>query len=369
MPDQQAQERYRRYLQGELQGAAIYQALAEVERDPERAEVFGNLAQAEMRHARNWARKMGLDADGLKPANRRPAVLLLKLVARLFGTQRVMPMLLRGESEDIRTYAADPEALDIAKEERGHGRELRTLAGIREPREVVRAEGGHTASGGGSLRAAVLGVNDGLASNFALVMGVAGGTNDPDLVLLVGVAGLLAGGRSMAAGEYVSMRSQRDVFEHQIELERIELEQWPEEEQAELVLLYQAKGLGRAQATAVAARIMENPEAALDTLAREELGLDPAGLGSPWRASGSSFLAFVAGAAVPVAPYVLDAGRLAFGLSAALSATALLVVGGLLAVLSGRGVARGALRMLLVGSAAAAVTFAIGSLIGGALLG
>ena len=165
------------------------------------------------------------------------------------------------------------------------------------------------------------------------------------------------------------MRSQRDVLEHQIELERTELEQWPEEEEAELALLYQAKGLSHDEAKLMAGRIMANPEAALDTLVREELGLDPGALGSPWGASASSFVAFVLGAFVPVAPYLLGAGTLAFTLSAVLSATALLTVGGLLALLSRKSVLAGALRMIIAGGAAATATYGIGRLIGGVVLG
>ena len=217
---------------------------------------------------------------------------------------------------------------------------------------------------GGNLRAAVLGVNDGLVSNFSLVMGVAGGTGNPDFILLAGVAGLLAGAFSMAAGEYVSMRSQRDIYENEIRKEKLEIEFWPEEEQEELELMYQAKGLSAEEARHVAARLMADPEVALDTMAREELGLDPSELGSPWGASISSFVAFISGAVVPILPYALDAGDLSFSLSALLSAGALLAVGAVLAALSDRRPLWGALRMLLAGGAAATVTFGVGRLIG-----
>ena len=216
------------------------------------------------------------------------------------------------------------------------------------------------------MRAAVLGVNDGLVSNFSLVMGVAGGTGDVDFVLLAGLAGLLAGAFSMAAGEYVSMRTQRDLYEHQIELERIEIEQWPEEEEAELALLYQAKGIRRDDARRIAQPVIANPASALTTLTREELGLDPGALGSPWQAAAASFAAFAVGAFVPVLPYLIGAG---VAVSATASVLALGGVGGVLAVSSGRSWLRGASRMVLAGGAAAAVTYALGDLIGGALLG
>ena len=189
----------------------------------------------------------------------------------------------------------------------------------------------------------MLGVNDGLVSNFSLVMGVAGGTSDQDIVLLAGVAGLLAGAFSMAAGEYVSMRSQRDVYEHQISLERAEIEMWPDEEEEELALIYQAKGLSQEEARLIAKRVMSDQEIALDTMAREELGLNPSELGSPWGASLSSFSAFVTGALVPILPYIFGAGTLAIPLSAILSAGALLTVGGVLAWMTDRSAVWGAL--------------------------
>ena len=177
--------------------------------------------------------------------------------------------------------------------------------------------------GGGNLRAAVMGVNDGLISNFSIVMGVAGGSGDPTIVTLAGIAGLLAGGFSMAAGEYISVSSQRDVY------------------------LHQTRGDGNGGGS----------------------DADMSLVGSPWGAAFSSFTAFIIGAIIPLVPYLANLGGLAFYLSAALSAAALLIVGGLIAVGSGRGVAWGAARMLLVGSLAAAVTYGAGRLVGAAISG
>ncbi len=223
---------------------------------------------------------------------------------------------------------------------------------------------GGVATRGASLRAAVLGANDGLVSNFSLVMGVAGGTGNRDFVLLAGTAGLLAGAFSMAAGEYISVRSQRDLYENELRKERVELSERPEEEQAELERIYQAKGLSEEEARRVAFRLMADPEVALDTLAREELGLDPSQLGAPVAAASSSFVAFVVGAAIPLLPYALGAGDLAFWLSGSFSGLGLLLAGGILARLTGVHAAWGAARMLLAGVAAAVVTYGIGSLIG-----
>lgn len=362
MGDKTSEERYREYMVAELEAVAMYSALAEVEADPARAEIFRKLVDAELRHAGRWAKKLGIDPALLDNGNLGVKGRFLKLGARIFGTRRVLPILLRLEAKETAIYSADPEAMDLVPEERRHSRTLRQMSvpySQNAPRTPSKSVGGS-----GSLRAGVLGVNDGLVSNFSLVMGVAGGTGNPDFVLLAGVAGLFAGAFSMAAGEYISMRSQKDVYENEIANEMIELIEWPEEELEELELIYQAKGLSVEEASAVAHRVMEDPEIALDTMAREELGLDPSELGSPRGAAGASFLAFVGGALVPIVPYLLQVGNLAVWWSAGFSALLLLVVGGLLAAMSGRPVWWGGLRMFLVGGSAAAVTFGIGFLVG-----
>ena len=342
----------------------MYMAMARAEKDSNRATVFQKLAESEMRHASRWAEKLGMDVTKLEPAGAGLKLYVFQLAARIFGTSRVVPWLVRGELKELGAYASDPEARDLVGEERRHATVLRELANRRDPSAPLNASRKSPFGGGGGLRAGVLGVNDGLVSNLSLVMGVAGGTGDTEIVLLAGVAGLLAGAFSMSAGEYVSMRSQRDVYEHQIRMEAAELEEWPEEEEEELVLIYQAKGLSREDSQRVAKQIMSQPDVALDTMVREELGLDPSQLGSPGGAAISSFAAFVGGAIIPILPYIFDAGDLALTLSAVLSAVALVAVGGGLRALSGGSAAWGALRMLLVGGSAAAVTFGVGKLIG-----
>ena len=223
--------------------------------------------------------------------------------------------------------------------------------------------------GDGNLRAAILGVNDGLVSNFSLVMGVAGGVDDPKWVLLAGIAGLLAGAFSMAAGEYVSVAGQRDVYRNMIGSLASSFRSSPQSQIPRVAAIYESKGLTSSESMSVAERLMENPDAALDTVVREELGLSEETLGSPLGAASSSFVAFVIGAIVPILPYLLGAGSLAFTLSAGLSALALAVVGGLVALGSGRNVIWGGAKMLMAGGLAAAVTFGIGSLVGIALTG
>src|SRR3990172_870509 len=292
--------RYKANLDDEIDGIAIYRLLAEAEPDPERRAIFEQLGAVEVRHADVWRKKLR-DA-GVEPRERGPSLRLMGFLARRFGVRSVLPIVRGMEAGAYGAYMAQDEAAQaIAPDEREHGR---TLARLQRPEltptETIAArETWHRTGGGGTMRASIFGVSDGLVSNASLIMGFAGAQTEGKFVLLAGVAGLLAGAFSMAAGEYVSMRAQRELFERQIELERGELEAAPEEEQRELALIYQAKGLPAEQAEAMAARLMENPEVALDTLVREELGLDPSALGSPWGASMGSFLAFPVGGGVP----------------------------------------------------------------------
>jgi VIT1/CCC1 family predicted Fe2+/Mn2+ transporter len=231
--------------------------------------------------------------------------------------------------------------------------------------EIGQREQWHRSGRSGTLRAIIFGVSDGLVSNLSLVMGVAGAAaNNPSFILLAGIAGLLAGAFSMAAGEYISMQSQRELFERQIALERAEMEAMPEEEEAELAASYRAKGFAPDEAARIAHRIFEDPDNALDILVREELGLDPDELGSPWGAAGGSFVAFAIGAIVPVVPYLFGGGTTALLVSLGLSLGALFAVGAAVSLLTGRGLVFSGVRQLGIGLAAALVTYLIGSLIG-----
>jgi VIT1/CCC1 family predicted Fe2+/Mn2+ transporter len=213
----------------------------------------------------------------------------------------------------------------------------------------------------------VFGVNDGLVSNAGLILGVAGATADSRVILLSGTAGLLAGAFSMAAGEYISVRAQREMFEKQIAAERDELAKYPAEEAAELALIYQARGLSREDAKRVANQLISDPKNALDTLAREELGLNPHELGSPWRAALSSLLSFGLGAFLPLIPFTVTGGPAALRSSIAVAAVALFCVGATISLFTGRGALWGGLRMLLIGSAAGGATFLIGKWLGVAI--
>lgn len=368
--------RFLRYLDAERNASLLYRALAE-STDGDQREALLELADVEDKHAQHWVDKLTAYGVEIPPA---PTVLnaddeQLVRRARSLGLVSVLDNLEQNEGADAGMYDDEPQALPtMPSDEREHADVFRALKGG-EPerfphreRSTKGAEPWHRTDKSGSVRAAVFGVSDGLVSNTALVMGFAGaslaGAIENSVVLFAGLAGLLAGAFSMAAGEYVSMASQRDLFKREIDLERQELLEKPEEERLELELIYRAKGLPREQARAVADQIMKNPEIALDTLAREELGLDPNELGSAWKAAVSSFFSFAIGASVVVVPYALFAGMTAFVLAVVLALVSLIVVGGLVGYQSGRGVAFSAGRQVLWGVGAAAVTYLVGSLVG-----
>ena len=356
-------QRYRRYLKNELEAVQLYRDLSGVEKNEERAGLFRRLAQAEMRHVRIWSRKLGLEDQSPDDYRRTLRVIVLRTVARVLGTRAVMPMILKSEAADASTYREDPEATNIVQEEIEHFNVLGRLAGRPDHTQILSLERRHY-SGTVNVRAGVLGFNDGLLSNLSLVMGVAGATSDSNFIVIAGISGLLAGAFSMAAGEYVSVRAQRDVYEREIEVERAELEEMPKEEMQELAFIYQRKGFTRQEARAVAERIISNPEVALATLAREELGLDPSQLGYPWMAAISSFLAFGLGAVIPLLPNLFTEGLLALMLTIAVSGVATVGIGVLLGIITGKNPLWGGGRMLLAGTIAAGVTYGIGSAIG-----
>lgn len=264
-------------------------------------------------------------------------------------------------------YQDDPEATsDMAVSERSHARVLTQLrGGDSDDRDVLRrSEPWHRGDRSGALRAGVFGVNDGLVSNTSLVMGFAGSGASATMILFAGLAGLLAGALSMAAGEYISMRSQREAYQREITLEEQELRDDPEAEAEELALIYRAKGLDAEEAERVATTIMKDREAALDTMAREELGLDPDELGSPWSAALSSLGAFAAGAVVIVVPYMFSSGWAALIAAIVLASLALFAVGAVIGVLNGRGGLRSGMRQLLIGGGAALLVYLIGRGVG-----
>ena len=222
----------------------------------------------------------------------------------------------------------------------------------------------HRRGQSGTLRATIFGVSDGLVSNLSLVMGVVGAGADNRIIVLAGLAGLIAGSISMAAGEWISMKSQKELFERQLQLEREEMRIMPKEEEFELAAVYHRRGIATAQALELAHRLMADPEVALDTKAREELGLDPDELGSPWGAAAGSLVSFAAGAFVPLLPFLVLTGMAAFVGAVALSALALFLVGAAVSLVTGRGLVFSGLRQVLIGAFAATVTFSVGLVVG-----
>ncbi|MCK9519144.1 MAG: VIT1/CCC1 family protein [Dehalococcoidia bacterium] len=362
-------ERYKRNLQDEVDGAALYRLLADAEKDESLQHVFLKIAEVEDRHRELWERlirEAGVEVPDFKPTWR---VRTLGWLARRFGTQAVAPIVSRMEVSAQTMYDEQPEAVAerLPADERSHARLFREMGRSRripEPGVIAQIEGRHRGASGNALRAAVLGVNDGLVSNLSLVMGVAGASPGRDVVFLAGLAGLLAGAFSMALGEWISVRSSAEAYERQREIERDELELMPEEEEEELTLIYQAKGFTREEAKELAARIMEDPETALDTLLREELGMTPEEAGNPWVAAIASFVLFAFGAFVPLLPWLFGGGAVAVTLSAVLSGLALFGAGAVITLFTGRSVWFSGGRMLLFGLAMAAITFGIGGLIG-----
>jgi vacuolar iron transporter family protein len=376
MSEAESQHRYTANLQGEVDSAALYETLSKAEKNPELAGVYTRLAAIESAHAEFWKRQiaaLGQRVPQLRPGFRTRA---LEWLARRFGPAFVLPTVNTLEQMDSGTYAAQPEAVagGLPAAERSHARIIEALAspaptGLSGP-TLARLEGRHRGMGGNALRAAVLGANDGLVSNLSLVMGVAGAELAPRTILVTGLAGLLAGSCSMALGEWLSVNTARESAQRQIDTEASELEQVPEEEQEELALIYQAKGLPEELAKTLAEQLIANKKTALDTLVREELGIDPNELGgSAWAAAATSFMLFTVGAIFPVAPYFVLAGMPALAASLAASGVALLLIGAGTSLFTGRGVWFSGVRQLVVGLAAAGVTFGIGKLIGVAIAG
>jgi len=355
----------------ERDGAALYEGLARYEKDATKATSFRELALAERRHAAIWEKKLEKAGVTLPPDRPSSRVRALVWLARRLGTAAVVPMVLETEAGDADKYDSQGgEATAIAEEERAH---RRTLVGLSrgdptDARELIAArERWHRGGRAGNVRAAVFGMNDGLVSNLSLILGVAGAGVAPETVVVTGFAGLLAGAFSMAAGEYTSVASQRDLLTRQVELEKREIAEAPEEEAAELALIFKQKGLSTEQASRTAAEILKNPESAADTLVREELGLDPTDLGSPVGAAVSSFVLFSVGALVPVLPFLFTSGTPAIVTASALAGIVLAGVGGLVGFLSGTSVVLSGGRMLGLAGLAAGVTYLVGRLFGAAV--
>ena len=328
----------------EKRAAYLYRVVAACEAGTPREKLFLGLANEAEGQARIWEKKALAAGASIPPFTPDVRSRVVAGLLRRHGPRRLRTVLAAMKVRGMSIYASSsgqiaPHQLDDV----GHHSGL---------------------SGGGNLRAAVFGVNDGLISNASLILGVAGANADSATILLTGAAGLVAGAFSMAAGEYVSVRSQREMYEYQIGLERDELAEYPEEEAHELALIYEARGVVRDEALRMAKQIIADPERALDTLAREELGLNPEDLGSPWGAAVSSFVSFGVGGLIPLLPFFCGLGTSGLPVVIALTAVALFAVGATLSLFTGRSAWMSGARMLAIGATAGSVTYLIGRQLG-----
>jgi vacuolar iron transporter family protein len=333
----------------EKESAWLYGVVAAAEPDAARRALFEKLAATADAQAALWLANHPEVQPVFAPSLR--ARIVARLVRRL-GPQRLRSVLAAMKLRGLSIYSGPKVPAQHAM-----------------PTTVADVGERHAAVGGGNLRAAVFGASDGLVSNAALVMGVAASGAELQSVQIAGIAGLLAGALSMAAGEYVSVRSQREFYEYQMALEREELAEYPDAEAEELALIYNARGIEMEEARRMSTALLSRPEQALDVLAREELGLNPDDLGSPLGAAGSSFLAFAFGATIPVIPFFVGvSGTHAVYWSAGLTALMLFAVGIALSLFTGRGAFRGGLRMLGIGGGAGVAAWGVGKLLGATLV-
>jgi len=325
----------------EKESAWLYAAVAAAEPDPHKRRLFEQLGAAAEEQAAHWSPRRDF-----KPSLR--ARIVARMVRR-FGPRALRSVLAAMKLRGLSLYSAAP-----------------ITPGHPMPTSLEEVGARHRSAVGDNLRAAVFGVNDGLISNTSLVLGVAGAGATQHSVLITGLAGLLAGALSMAAGEYVSVRSQREMYEYQIALERAELAEYPQEEAEELALIYEARGVALDQARQLTRALLARPEQALDALAREELGLNPDSLGAPWGAAAWSFGSFALGAALPLVPFLagLTGNRDTVLAAGAIALLSLAGVGMALSLFTGRDAWRGAWRMAAIGGGAGAVSFCIGKAIG-----
>lgn len=361
-------------VQTEVDACYLYNKLAEAEKDTTVANVFRQMSAIEKGHAEALLIKMDHDPGSIFPLPSFRAK-ILNTIGKVFGYDFVLGVLMDTE-KSISTAvinAKNKNKLPVTGSETNHVKILRSLIENESKvtgSNIAKFESRHRSVGGNALRAAVLGGNDGLVSNFSLVMGIAGATAGGSGVLLAGIAGLLAGALSMALGEWISVKSSQELHENQMQLEKEELETNPEGEQKELALIYIAKGIPEKQAYEMAAGIITNKNQAHEILVKEELGINAEELkGSAMEAAVYSFILFAIGAVIPVIPFMFTNGIPAIIISVAASAAGLFLIGSAITLFTGKSILFSGFRQVIFGLAAAAITFGIGKLIGVSLAG
>lgn len=378
--DKKKIKQYLDNLQAELDSSSLYRSMAENENKAELRTVYLRMAEVEEKHAAFWVNKLREAGVSKIPSGPSWRSRVLSLLSRKFGSRFVLPTVVEMENGGGSSYASQPESRNTAMpgEEQQHSRIFQAImnndgSGV-DGAQIAKFEGRHKGVGGNALRAAVLGANDGLLSNMNLVMGVAGAAAGASSInnhsiLITGFAGLLAGALSMAIGEWLSVQSSRELYQKQIGIEESELNANPEEEMEELALIYLAKGLPEDKAKELASHIISNRSTALDTLAREELGIDPEELGgSAWEAAATSFLLFAVGAFVPVFPFLIIKTYAAVPVSMGLSMLGLFGMGAAITVMTGKNLFASGMRQLLLGFVSSGLTFLVGWILGASVL-
>lgn len=360
-------------IQTEIDASFLYKILADNEEDKNVAHVFYQMSEIEQSHAILFAKKNNLTPEELPPPSRRARI--LQVIGKIFGYDYVLGVLLDTEKSISHAIAGARKKTKTTDSisDTAHVTILKNILNNNKNvsgSNLARFEKRHRSVGGNALRAAVLGGNDGLVSNFSLVMGIAGATSGQSEVLLTGLAGLLAGALSMALGEWISVKSSQELYENQMQLEMEELETNPEGEEKELALIYISKGIPEEQAMKMATDIMSDKGHAHEILVKEELGINAEDLkGSAMEAAISSFILFGIGAIIPVIPFFFLGGTQAILLSALLSATGLFGIGSAITLFTGKSIWYSGFRQVFFGLIAAAITFGIGRLIGVSLAG
>ena len=355
-------------IQTEVDASYLYKVLSENEEDENVANVFLQMSEIEESHAIAFLRKNNLDISHLPNPSKRAKI--LHRVGRILGYDYILGVLLDTEkslSNSILTSRKKNSSANSISDT-AHVTILKNILNNNTKisgSNLARFEKRHRSVGGNALRAAVLGGNDGLVSNFSLIMGIAGASSGQKEVLLAGLAGLLAGALSMALGEWISVKSSLELYENQMELEMEELETNPEGEEKELALIYISKGIAEDQARKLAKEIIGNKEMAHEILIKEELGINKEDLqGSAMEAAITSFILFGIGAVIPLVPFFFMGGTEAIIISTILSALGLFFIGASITLFTGKSVWFSGMRQVIFGLIAAAITFGIGHLIG-----
>lgn len=357
-----------KHIQTEIDASYLYGVLADAEKDPKVAKVFLEMSDIERGHALAFLEKNGLGNQPMPGPSSRAKV--LRQIGKVLGNDYVLGVLMdteKGLASSIQSARKSTQT-QASVSDTAHVQILRNILANHKDlggSSLARFEKRHHSVGGNALRAAVMGGNDGLVSNFSLVMGVAGASAGQTQVMLTGIAGLLAGALSMSLGEWISVQSSKELSENQMELEMEELVHNPEGEEREIALIYMAKGVDEDQAKAMAKELMKDKSQAHELLIKEELGIHAEDLeGSAMEAAITSFILFALGALIPVFPFFFMGGSKAILASAGLSALGLFGFGSAITLFTGKSVWFSGTRQVLFGLMAAGITFAIGRLIG-----